>query len=120
MTVNEILKNYKGEYADFEIFVPLSGGNNYPHAFHTDNCEAVRIDNGVCYIGFNDEDYIDFSKLQNLEAGLVELMGEEEYYNSIYANASNPKEPFAELYDDKEAKILCIMLKADPRWFQRS
>lgn len=92
MTIKEVKEMYKGEYADVEVYKTDEVGDHYPRHFHTDNCKAI-------------DDY-----MEEAEVGLYELMDEEEYNNSILANTSE-RADFADWYDDKEAKVLCIMLR---------
>jgi len=91
MTIKELKEMYEGQYEDIEIYSPLSVGEHYPNHFHTDNCRYA-------------EEYSDESKV-----GLYELMDEEDYNHSIMANASDYAD-FEEWYDDKDAKVLCIMI----------
>lgn len=92
MTIKEIKKMYEGEYVDLDVYEPMSTGKYYPYRFHTDNCKSVN--------DYNDND----------EAGLWELMDEEEYDHSLLVNSCISAD-FKEWYDNKEAKVLCIMLK---------
>jgi hypothetical protein len=92
MTIKEVKEMYKGQYDEIEVYEPNSRGNHYPNHFHTDNCKYT-------------EEYSDES-----EVGLYELMNEDDYEHSINANSCVTTD-FEEWYDDKEAKVLCIMLK---------
>ena len=92
MTVNEAKELYKNEYVEVEIYEPLSTGQHCPSRFHTDNCRAV-------------DDYD-----EDAEAGLVELMGEDDYNHTLLANGDICAD-FDDWYGDKEAKVLCVMLK---------
>ena len=92
MTIKEVKEMYKGQYDELEVYSTWNVGEHYPNHFHTDNCKST-------------EEYTDES-----EVGLYELMDEEDYNRSIMANASDYAD-FGELYDNKGAKILCIMIK---------
>lgn len=92
MTIKEVKEMYKGQYYEIEVYEPNSRGNHYPNHFHTDNCKFT-------------EEFTDES-----EVGLYELMDEEDYNHSIMANTSDYAD-FEEWYGNKEAKVLCIMLK---------
>src|SRR5574344_1083016 len=87
-TIREIKESYKGEYDYMEVYKPYGIGEHYPNHFHTDNCSEA-------------DDYTEDSV-----AGLVELMDENDYNNSILANCGIV---FSDLFDQDE-KILCIML----------
>lgn len=91
MTIKEVKEMYDKQYKDVEVYEPNSSGKYYPNHFHTDNCKCV-------------DEYTDES-----EVGLYELMDEEDYNNSIMANSSEYAD-FEEWYDNKDAKVLCIML----------
>lgn len=82
---------FKGEYVDIEFYEPRSWGKHKPLRFHTDNC-----------------DYVD-SASDIRAVHLWELMSEEDYEYSILANSSE-RADFDMWYDDKNAKVLCIML----------
>lgn len=45
-----------------------------------------------------------------MEVGLYELMNEEEYNNTLMANGDIYAD-FEDWYGDKDAKVLCIMIK---------
>lgn len=92
MTIKEVKEIYKGQYENIEVYRPNGIGNHYPNHFHTDNCKFT-------------EEYTDDS-----EVGLYELMDEEDYEHSINANSCVTTD-FMEWYDNKKAKVLCIMLR---------
>lgn len=92
MTVKEIKEIYDGNYVDLEVYKPMSTGKHYPHCFHTDNCKSV--------LEYNDND----------DVGLWELMDEYDYEHSILANGDISAD-FEDWYGNKEAKVLCVMLK---------
>ena len=46
----------------------------------------------------------------DMEVGLYELMDEEEYNNTIMANCDIYAD-FEDWYGDKDAKVLCVMIK---------
>lgn len=91
MTVAEVKEMFKGEYVDIEFYEPRSWGKHAPHRFHTDNCVSVDSASDI------------------RDVHLWELMSEEDYDNSILANSSE-RADFDMWYDDKNAKVLCIML----------
>lgn len=90
MTVKEIKELYKGEYAEVE-FYKRTDNIHHSKPFCTDNCYWAE--------GEDDEEVV-----------IHELMDEEEYNQTLFANCSNTIN-FEELYGDKNAKVLCIMLK---------
>ena len=92
MTIKEVKEMYKGQYDEIEVYSTGNVGRHYPNHFHTDNCRFT-------------EEYTDES-----EVGLYELMDEEDYDRSIMANCSEHAD-FGEWYDNKDAKVLCIMIK---------
>ena len=92
MTIKEVKEMYKGQYDELEVYSTWNVGEHYPNHFHTDNCRYT-------------EEYTDES-----EVGLYELMDEEDYNHSIMANASDYAD-FEEWYDNKDARVLCIMIK---------
>lgn len=92
MTIKEVKEMYKSKYDDIEVYKPKSTGRYYPNHFHTDNCKFT-------------EEHTD-----KLEVGLYELMDEEDYEDSIMANTCVYAD-FSEWYGNKNAKVLCIMLK---------
>lgn len=98
MTIKDIKEEYKGKYAELEVYEAVSNGRYYPKYFHTDNCEPFG--EGVPY-----GDYVD-----DMDVGLYELMNEEDYNNSIMANCDIYAD-FEAWYGDKDAKVLCIMIK---------
>ena len=98
MTVAEVKELYKGEYVDLEVYKPLSRGHYYPNHFHGDNCVGLGD-------GSPEGDYT-----EDMEVGLYELMDEEEYNNALMANGDIYAD-FEDWYGDKDAKVLCIMIK---------
>lgn len=91
MTVKEVKAMFSGEYADCEVYEAKSHGAHYPNYFRASNCDYT-------------DEYND-----NSEVGLWELMNEEDYNYSLYAEV-NSEADFGEWLGDKNAKILCIML----------
>ena len=89
MTVNEVLEMgcVKGQYEVVEFY---KGSK-----FHTDYCKPVTD--------------ISFSELENIEVKNWELMDQDDINSSIYAN-TDYTEDFEELYDNANAKILCILI----------
>lgn len=98
MTIKDVKKEYKGEYVELEVYEAVSGGKYYPSSFHTDNCRSLGEDSPH---GNYDDD---------MEVGLYELMNEEEYNNTIMTNCDIYAD-FEDWYGDKDAKVLCIMIK---------
>lgn len=90
MTIKELTETINN-YDDIEVYYPLSTGRHYPNYFHTDNCKLVDNYNELSQVGF------------------YELMGENEYNNSLLAN-SDISADFADWYGSSNAKVLCIML----------
>lgn len=98
MTVAEVKELYKGEYVDLEVYKPLSKGCYYPNHFHGDNCVGLGD-------GSPEGDYT-----EDMEVGLYELMDQDEYNNTLMANCDIYAD-FDDWYDNKNAKVLCIMIK---------
>jgi len=92
MKIKTLKEMYKGQYADIEVYRANGTGEYYPCRFHTDNCNVVDEEE------FND----------NSQVGFYELMDEEMYRNTIYAN--NQLEFDFEEWFGKNAQVLCIML----------
>ena len=90
MTIKELTETINN-YDDIEVYYPLSTGRHYPNYFHTDNCKLVDNYNELSQVGF------------------YELMGENEYNNTLLAN-SDISADFADWYGSSNAKVLCIML----------
>lgn len=91
-TINEVLQYYKGDYTDIEVYRFTEPSTYYGGKIHTD-----RID----YIG--EELTIDYNKTFRLDC---QLMDEEEYNNTVLANAG---EYFTDFYNPSD-KILVIIL----------
>lgn len=98
MTVAEVKELYKGEYVDLEVYKPLSRGYYYPNCFHGDNCVSLG----------DDSPHGNYT--EDMEAGLYELMDQEDYNNTLMANCDLYAD-FKDWYGDKNAKVLCIMIK---------
>lgn len=85
MTVAEVKEMYKNrDYVDMEVYT----GDH----FHTDFCKWT-------------DEYSDDSEVKGWS-----LMDEEEYNNTILANAC-PQADFEEWYDDKNAKVLVLLIE---------
>lgn len=91
-TIKDVKAMYEGQYVHVEVYSAHGVGKHYPYYFHTDNC--------MCAEEFTDES----------EVGFYELMDEEDYENSLCANSCVTAD-FDEWYGNKDAKVLCIMLK---------
>lgn len=98
MTIKEVIEENKGKYTELEVYKARSNGKYYPNSFHTDNCELLG----------DTSPYGNFS--EDMEVGLYELMNEEEYNNTIMTNCDIYAD-FEDWYGDKDAKVLCIMIK---------
>lgn len=90
MTIKDVLKAYDGEYAELMVFAPVSAKKK---SFHTDECYDVT-------------EYGD--NMQVLDA---ELMNEEEFGHSVLANGEFSAD-FEDWYNDKNAKVLCVLIDA--------
>ena len=91
MTIKDAKEMYKNEYADIEVYEPLSTGRFYPKSFHTDNCRSTDNYN------------------EDTEVKLVELMDEDDYNDTLLANTDIHVD-FEDLYGNKNAKVLCVMI----------
>lgn len=98
MTIREIKELCNGKYSDVEIYKPYSRGKYYPNHFHTDNCVGLGE-------GSPHGDYT-----EDMEVELYELMDQDEYNNTLMANFDTYVD-FEDWYGDKNAKVLCIMIK---------
>lgn len=85
MTIKEIMDNYNGEFAAVEVY-KFTGKR---HSIHTDFIEEV-------------DDYSDDAEVQTSQ-----LMDEDEYNSTIFANCSNK---FNDIYK-KSDKVLVIVIK---------
>lgn len=88
MTIKELKTKYEGEYADIEVYRMKDDGT--PH-FHTDVIESV-------------EDCSD-----DTEVTKWSLMHENEYDETVLANSCEYAN-FSEWYDDKDARVLCVLI----------
>lgn len=95
MTIADVKKEYEGRYEAVEVYKPIEGEVD---CFHTDNCVSLG----------GDSSYGNYT--EDMEVSLYELMDEEEYNNTLLANGCLDAD-FDEWYGDKNAKILCIMVK---------
>lgn len=92
MKLNECFtKEQLSDYADVEFYIGLHGNHCQ---FHTDKVDCIDGD---------------FDSLKDREVLTYEAMDEDEYNATIYANCGM-KADFDEWFDDKNAKILCILL----------
>lgn len=96
MTVREILAREKGNYTTYEVWKYKDG----THRLHTDFIENIDSDTDISTYG-------------DAEAYYYNLFDEEDYNGSINAN-SCVTDDFEQLYGDKDAKVLVIML--DKNW----
>ncbi len=94
-TLRELIedKELTGEWVDWEAYV-YTGKR---HSIHGDFIRSV------------DEPNLD------AEVDSWELMDEEDYNQSVYANTS-VKADFAEWYDDSDARVLVVVLKPRQAW----
>jgi hypothetical protein len=91
MTIGELkerLKKQGTEYCDIEVFVKACSNSRL--TFRTDDIRGI-------------DDYNDNSKVLDYR-----IMDEKDYDTSILANGCI-RADFEEWYDDKNAKVLCIM-----------
>lgn len=98
ITIKEVKELYQREFEnneiyDIEVYEPAGYGRYYPKIFHTDNCDLI------------DDTQWD----ENTIIGMYDLMNEDEYNSSINAN-SDMNADFDEFFDNKNAKILVLML----------
>ena len=84
------------DWTDYELYEPLDGSTS----FHTDKCNLV----------FDDDRMSDEVVLDNSNSPIYEVMGEEDYNNTILANTCEYAD-YGEWYDDKDALVLCIMVR---------
>lgn len=94
-TINEVLQRYKGDYTDYEVYRFTEPAMYYRGNIHTDT---------VQYIG--DEVSVDYDKVFNLDC---QLMDEEDYNNSILANAG---EYFTDFYNAEDKVLIIVLLDA--------
>lgn len=89
MTIKEVEEMYKDEYAEVEVYMPV---DKMPDHFSTDNCKDAY--------SYNDDTKAEF----------FELMDEDTYNGTILANTVDTAN-FADWLGNKDAKILCIIIK---------
>ncbi len=93
MTVKELIKEkYTDEIADLEVYA-FTGKRHSIHSDFIHNLDEV----------FASESYEDF------EVAAWEIMDEERYKNTIVAN-STEEASFSTWYNDKNAKVLVIVI----------
>ena len=92
MTINDIIKRHEG-VASVEIYESIGVGSHFPINFHTDNCRILE----------------DYDPDKDYSPVIFRVVDEEEYNSSINAN-SCITDDFEALYDNKEAKVLLIMV----------
>ena len=88
MTIKDVINEHKGEYVDCEVYEYT----DRRRVIHTDFIRSI-----------DDPD-------MNAEVIDWELMDEDDYDKSVLANSSVSAD-FSEWYDDKEAKVLVIMIE---------
>lgn len=93
MTIKEVKEYYKGKYTDCEIYRWCDNRNKKVHTDYI--CETDDMINDI----YNENEEVEFDS----------LMDEKEYDMTINAN-SGIKADFGEWYDDKNAKVLVIVL----------
>lgn len=95
MTIKEVREMYANDnYVDEEIYISKEP-KRYIRGFHGDFIESAEMNS----LNINDDTPV----------YMEQLMDEEDYNNSILANSSVSAD-FAEWYDDKDARILCILI----------
>ena len=87
MKIKEIKKMFKNEFADVEVYKYTSKRKS----IHTDNIKTIANYNDDCIV-------IDF-----------QLMDEEDYNSTIKANDCIQAD-FGELYDNKNARVLVVII----------
>jgi len=92
MTVKDVFKMYQGQYADKEVYA-------YSDKVHRLNAEFLESIDTV----YGDEFYLD-KKVEDYS-----LMNEEEYNSTIWSSMPF-RADFADLYGDKTARILVVVL----------
>lgn len=92
MNIKEVINTYKNEYTDIEVYYSISRNGD----IHTDNLRFIEE---------IPEDDMDGTG----EVISWDLMDEEDYNNSVLANSCIEAD-FAEWYDDKNAKVLVILM----------
>jgi hypothetical protein len=96
MTIKDVILQNKDGIADFEIYESVGRGEHFPNHFHTDSCKPA-----------------DFPDLdQERDRILYAVMDEEEYNDTLLANTCIEAD-FAEWYNNKDAKVLVIMVEPD-------
>lgn len=99
MTIKDVLLKFMhGEYADVEVYRPRNTGDFYPDCFHTDNCDVLSADAPAGNF------------TENMEVGFYGLLSEREYNATLLVNSETIAD-FEDWYGDKNAKVLCIMIK---------
>lgn len=90
-TLKEIKAINEGKFADIELYIPstVNGGH---HNFHTDYIKSY-----------------DGEEKDTLLIADWELMDEEDYAHSVYANVSDTAD-FGTWYDDADAKVLVCLV----------
>lgn len=89
-TINEVIEMYKGDYTEVEIYRYNNPSMYYNGGIHTDSIEYLDND-------------IDYNKTYDLDC---QLMDEDDYNNTVLANAG---EHFTDMYE-LEDKVLVIVL----------
>ena len=82
--------------AEVEIY-SFNQADKYIHGIHTDNMRNLDIDTDALPAEFD---------------GMVELMTEQEYNDTVLANSSVSAD-FADWYGNKDAKVLVVVLTMD-------
>jgi len=95
MTIKELKEELNEQYAECEVYKSTDKHSRMFHMF-----DYVNLDNCSPYGNYTED----------MEVESYELMDEDEYNNSILANGEFFAD-FNDLYDDKNAKVLCIFVK---------
>ena len=92
MTIREIIEKHK-EVAAVEIYESIGIGSHFPISFHTDNCTYIE----------------DYDPDKDYSPIMFSVVDEDEYNKTINANTCMTDD-FEDLYGNKEAKVLLIMV----------
>lgn len=95
MTIADVKELFKNEYVDYEVYKPYN--NNCLSRFDMDSCYQLSP-----LLNRNYDD--------NMEVSFYQFMDENDYNREILANCDITLD-FYDCYADKNAKILCIMVK---------
>ncbi len=101
LTLKEIKATLDGLYDDIELYVPRFRGESH-RDFHTDFIKPF----GDAEAQHSEE------QLDALNITHYQLMDEEDYNHTVYANNCN-RADFLEWYDDADAKVLVCLVEEE-------